>query len=180
MVEAVQTAGSRLASVSWFSTSETYGSSIKPIKPSKTKPDIDWKQARSLYAQCKLAGETAFIELHKRGCVNKLRIFKPFNVFGAEQRRGVVWSMVKSALEEGTVRYSDKTDRTLTPASYFADAVYESLTSSEPFASVDIAKPEYSVTMKLLAETVVQALELWDYAPRGKLRLEAMPPDAAI
>ena len=88
--------------------------------------------------------------------------------------------MVESALREGVVRYSDKTDRTLTPASYFTDVVYESLTSLEPFSSVDIVKPGYSVTMKLLAETVIQALEFWDYAPRGRLRLEAMPPDAAI
>lgn len=82
MLYATQTAGMKPASVSWFSTSEVYGSNRETVSSAKSKPDIDTNYSRSLYAQCKLAGETAFSDMLRRGYVKKLRIFRPFNVFG--------------------------------------------------------------------------------------------------
>lgn len=84
MVESVEVAGRCLGSVSWFSTSETYGSSWKNIESGKTSFKLDYSNPRSLYSQCKLAGETAFTSLLDCGYIEKLRIFRPFNVFGSE------------------------------------------------------------------------------------------------
>lgn len=178
MVEAVGVAGRCVGSVSWFSTSETYGSSWKRIQNWRSAFKLDYSNPRSLYSQCKLAGETAFSSLLECGSLEKLRIFRPFNVFGPEQRRGVVYEMVESALKDGVVYYSAKTNRTLTPASYFAEIVGKSILSDEKSMVVDVSVPEYSVTMELLAKTIAKILKRNGLTE--EVEIEADPPDAAV
>lgn len=178
MVEATEVAGRSLGSVSWFSTSETYGSSWRKIENGKTAFKLDYSNPRSLYSQCKLAGETAFTSLLECGCLEKLRIFRPFNVFGPEQRRGVVYEMVVSAIRDKRVYYSAKTNRTLTPASYFAEAAGRSILSGKTFEEVDVSVPDYSVTMEVLAKTITAILKRNGFV--DEVEIEEDRPDAAV
>lgn len=116
MLQAVQNAK---FSVVYASTSEVYdecaedGSHRIIVSPARG--------GRSLYSQVKLVGETKLLHIRKQSsCISSAAICRLFNVSGKHQRRGVVYGMVKSAIDAHAIYYMADTTREIT---FVQDAV---------------------------------------------------------
>lgn len=103
---------------SYYSTCEIFGSSksIDEFITLETKPNFV-HSLRRLYAKTKYEAELQIQELSKSypNIIQEWKIFRPFNVSGKNQRRGVVFEMVKSAICDQEIHFSDQTTRTFTP-----------------------------------------------------------------
>lgn len=95
--------------VTFYSTSEVYGNDN-----STGMPQIDPNYPRSLYAQEKLITETMLHYYHDNGNISTLRIIRPFNLTGRWQRRGVVYEMTKTAIQENFIDYGEGCTREIT------------------------------------------------------------------
>lgn len=146
--------------VTFYSTSEVYGSLKSEDDFLGDHPDVkfDVNCVRSLYAQTKLLGETLFRSLQKTGAVSRLKVLHPFNVTGSGQIRGVVYEMIRSALDCGQIKYAKDTTRTITDLNYATLKSIDAILSKED-CSINIVENEHSLTMKALAEAVKIALE---------------------
>lgn len=98
--------------VTYYSTSEVYGN-VNPDNDNKFNalPSIDPSYPRSLYAQEKLIVETMMNYALSNNLLSSLRIFRPFNVSGYRQKRGVIFDMVKSAMNNKTIWYAANQSR---------------------------------------------------------------------
>ena len=97
--------------VTYYSTSEVYGNIDDFDNPTIS---INPSYPRSLYAQEKLIVETLLNQMRSNQEIESLRIFRPFNVSGKGQRRGVVYEMIESALSEKKIKYSSSSSREIT------------------------------------------------------------------
>lgn len=100
--------------ISFYSTSEVYGNVDPGNVPIHLVPTIDPTFPRALYAQEKLLTETMLNYLRNKGTIASLRVFRPFNVSGKWQKRGVLHGMVKSAIERREINYTLRQTREIT------------------------------------------------------------------
>ena len=147
--------------VSWFSTSEIYGNiNKKDIITNNSYINLDMSQGRTLYSMLKLSGELIFSELFRLNIIKSLNIFRLFNITGKHQRRGVVYDMIKSAIVENKIEYSDKTTRTITDIKYTIKKILEtSFSNRNDIKTVNISQSRNSFYMKDLAKFIKKELE---------------------
>lgn len=114
--------------VSFFSTSEVYGNIEDPSNiKNNLSISIDPQYSRSLYAQEKLLMETQLHYFRDINVINTLRIFRPFNISGKHQKRGVVYEMVKSLMKYNAIYYSNGQSREITFVDYATDFIYSNI-----------------------------------------------------
>lgn len=157
--------------VSWFSSSEIFNSTsendvIKDEKYAK----IDLTNTRSLYSTVKVTGELLFRDLYDKNIINSLNIFRLFNVSGKNQKRGVLFDMVQSALINNIIEYSENTTRTITSVKYAVNQIINGMFSNEnSIKTYNIAENRNSMCMKDLALIVKDTLECCDLCKNVKL-----------
>jgi len=167
----------------YYSTSEVYWSMPSPdayiddnVVPGAS---IDYGNPRSVYAAGKLYAEHNLrdrMRFFNVGDFSAINIIRPFNVYGSGQRRGVMYSMLKSGLAEKKIRYSDDTTRTLTELSYISKKTVD-LIGNTGFYAVNMSDG-ISVDMKTLAEAVRLFLA-WKTGA-NQIVLEKCSPDKSI
>lgn len=157
--------------VSWFSSSEIFNSTsendvIKDEKYAK----IDLTNTRSLYSTVKVTGELLFRDLYDKNIINSLNIFRLFNVSGKNQKRGVLFDMVQSALTNNIIEYSENTTRTITSVKYAVNQIINGMFSNEnSIKTYNITENRNSICMKDLALIVKDTLECCDLCKNVKL-----------
>ena len=92
--------------VSWYSTSEVFGSFTDYANFTVTT-----QSCRSAYSQIKILGETFFKSMKMQGAVKNVHIVRPFNPSGRYQTRGVVFDMFNTALRYKKIIYRRNTTR---------------------------------------------------------------------
>lgn len=111
--------------ISFFSTSEVYGNIKNPANVDYNLDiSIDPLYSRSLYAQEKLLMETQLHYFRDINIIKTLRIFRPFNISGKHQKRGVVYEMVKSLIKYKAIYYSIDQSREITFIDYATNFIY--------------------------------------------------------
>lgn len=110
--------------VVFYSTSEAYGNADLAHIERRRPTIVDPMHARSLYAQEKLMAETMLNYYRSIGAIKSLCIFRPFNVSGKWQKRGVIYEMVKSAVNSGVIEYAEEQTREVT---FVQDATRQAL-----------------------------------------------------
>lgn len=114
--------------ISFYSTSEVYGNIQTPTNiTNDLSISIDPSYSRSLYAQEKLLMETQLHYFKEIGIIDSLRIFRPFNVSGAYQKRGVVYEMVKSLIKYNAIYYTEGQSREITFIDYATQFAYDKI-----------------------------------------------------
>ena len=171
-------------SLFYYSTSEVYWSMPSPdiyidefIVPGI---GIDYSNPRAVYAAGKLYAERNLADRERffgGSDFSAVNIIRPFNVYGPGQQRGVMYSMLKSGMAEGKIRYSEDTTRTLTSLSYISGKTAD-LLGKRGFRAVNMFNG-ISTDMKTLAIAVKKFLT-WKYDGKFKVDLKALPPDASI
>lgn len=106
-------------SVVYASTSEVYDKCAED--GSHTIVVSPMRGGRSLYSQVKLIGETKLLYARKHSPhISSAAICRLFNVSGKRQKRGVMYGMVKSAIDAHAIYYMADTTREIT---FVQDAV---------------------------------------------------------
>ena len=170
-------------SLFYYSTSEVYWSMPSPdiyidefIVPGI---GIDYSNPRAVYAAGKLYAERNLADRERffgGSDFSAVNIIRPFNVYGPGQRRGVMYSMLKSGMTEGKIRYSEDTTRTLTELSYISKKTADMI-GSAGYRAVNMFDG-ISVDMETLAGAVRRFLS-WKIGGRPPA-LEKTPPDPVI
>lgn len=149
--------GRRVPRFGFYSTSEVYGNydEITELSPLVIMPG-----GRGLYAWQKATAEAEFARLCRKGVVRTLDVFRPFNVSGRNQRRGVVCEMVVHGIEIGKVWYSGNTYRSFTTVGYASRAVVDRMLSDAEDGSVNVMNVSEGIseTMEAVAGMVVDAI----------------------
>lgn len=147
--------------VSWFSSSEIYGNIDKnTFITEKTDIKLDINNKRTLYALIKIIGEQLFSEMYQIGHINSLNIYRLFNVSGRYQQKGVLYDMVKSAIDTKTIEFCDKTTRTITSVKYAIKTIIETAFSNKnDIQSINIHEERNSLYLKDLAKIVKNTIE---------------------
>jgi nucleoside-diphosphate-sugar epimerase len=93
--------------------------------------------------------------------VSSVKIIHPFNIYGKNQRRGVVYDMIRTALSKKTIGYSDDTTRTMTGLKFASKLSVDSILSDKNH-HINIADNRCSLSMKSLAYIIKDTLQLND------------------
>ena len=143
--------------VFFYSTSEVYGSlsSIDgKITIESDTPKVSQEIPRFRYSCGKRSEENSLKRMYNDKIISHLVIFRPFNVSGRYQRRGVLFKMLKDAIKTGTIVYSGDTTRTITPVGTANMIALEHINRNTGYEIVNMADPRFSITMEHLAELV--------------------------
>lgn len=166
--------------VVWYSSSEIFGSADRnePITDS-SEVRLNMNSARSLYSIVKITGELLFRQMYKEGQIGALTVLRLFNISGVHQRRGVVYKMMKSAVENGIIEFSDNTTRTITSVYGMLDQTFDAVLNNESgIVERNISDGENSVYMEDLA------IMIKDYLVSNKIvdkvELVRKEPDAFL
>ena len=166
--EAIQFASKKYSTsynVTYYSTSETYGSlnSINDIITENTPYDFILGHDRYLYSYVKYQAEKDYFKLNYEHpeIVSSIKIIHPFNIYGKNQKRGVVHKMIKTALSKQTIIYSDDTTRTMTGLKLASKISVDSILSDKNH-HVNVADNRCSLSMKSLAYIIKDVLQLND------------------
>lgn len=92
--------------------------------------------------------------------VSAIKIIHPFNVYGKNQKRGVVYKMIKTALSKNTIIYAEDTTRTLTGLKFASIKSVDVILSKYNIRHANIVDNRCSVTMKSLAYIIRDLLNL--------------------
>lgn len=142
--------------VVWYSSSEIFGSA----DGDKTITDcsevrLNMNSARVLYSIVKITGELLFKQMYKEGQIGALTILRLFNISGMHQKRGVVYKMMKSAIENGRIEFSNDTTRTITSVYGMLDQTFDVVLNNESgIVERNISEGENSVYMEDLAKMI--------------------------
>lgn len=149
--------------VTYYSTSETYGSlnSIDDIITENTPYDFIKGHDRYLYSYVKWQAESDYMKLNYEHpeIVSSIKIIHPFNIYGKNQKRGVVYKMIKNALSKNVITYADDTTRTLTGLTLASKKSVDVILSNSN-QHANIADDRCSLTMKSLAYIIKDILNL--------------------
>jgi hypothetical protein len=164
--EAIETAAIKYGkpyNVTYYSSSELYGSlnSMDEIITENSPYQFIENNERYLYSMVKHKAENEYFRLHN-DCpeiVSSLKILYPFNVYGKNQKRGVVYEMIKSALRHRKIFYSRDTTRTMTGLK-LASEMSCSCILEEGNLCKNIADCRCSLTMKSLAYIIGAVLDI--------------------
>lgn len=160
--------------ISFYSTSEVYGNVDPSNVPKRLMPTIDPLYSRSLYAQEKLATETVLHYLREIGKIKSLRVFRPFNVSGKWQRRGVVYEMVKTAVLERQIRYTADQTREITSVQGATEMALDAIIGHEE-GTIDLTS-ENHITLKDLAWSIKDVLVGIDPPRYATIEIVEDPP----
>lgn len=174
--EALNTASwlyERKFDVTFYSSSEVYGSSDKQddLLSEDSHTHLISSDRRE-YSSQKLEAEKFLWNWYEnQKNINSLKIIRPFNVSGKYQRRGVVFEMIKDAVQHGKIWYSDDTIRTLT-SSKFAQIRSADIILSEESKVFNLSE-NITLTMESLARKIKDRIG-------GDIKLEQRPIDDQI
>lgn len=156
---------SKSYNVTYYSTSETYGSldSIDDIITENTPYDFIKGHNRYLYSYVKYQAESDYMKLNYEHpeIVSSVKIIHPFNVYGKNQKRGVVYDMIRTALSKKTICYSNDTTRTMTGLKLASKLSVDSILSNKNH-HINVADNRCSLSMKSLAYIIKDILRLND------------------
>jgi nucleoside-diphosphate-sugar epimerase len=156
---------SKSYNVTYYSTSETYGSlnSINDVITENTPYDFIKGHDRYLYSYVKWQAESDYMKLNYEHpeIVSSVKIIHPFNIYGKNQKRGVVYDMIRTALSKKTIGYSDDTTRTMTGLKFASKLSVDSILSDKNH-HINIADNRCSLSMKSLAYIIKDTLQLND------------------
>jgi nucleoside-diphosphate-sugar epimerase len=141
---------------------------------------IDIDNPRSVYALTKLYAERNLsdrIRFLKPNELDAAIIIRPFNVFGPGQKRGVVYSMIKSALKDKVIKYADDTTRTFTSLSYISNSTVK-LLDRIGFKTINMSDG-FSTNMETMAKAINLFL-VWKFKLQNSIKLEKLLPDKSI
>lgn len=156
---------SKKYNVTYYSTSETYGSlnSINDVITENTSYDFIKGHDRYLYSYVKCQAETDYYKLNYEHpeIVSSVKIIHPFNIYGKNQKRGVIYNMIKSALNKKIICYNDDTTRTMTGLKLASKLSVDSILSNKNH-HINVADNRCSLSMKSLAYIIKDILNLDD------------------
>ena len=160
--------------VTFYSTSEIYGSLY-----SKERVISDSSKAkttgvgRGLYSSQKLDAELSLLSSVGENGMARVKIIRPFNVSGKYQRRGVVYEMVKSAFENGSIWFSDDTYRSFTSIGYASKTAADIILSDDVVVEKNISE-NLTFSMEEIASLIRD--EIGD----DEIKIVRKEPDAAM
>lgn len=146
---------------SYYSTCEIFGSRESKddfiTERSSIKPLLS---LRRLYSYVKYQAELKIIQLNKEmpNIFTEYKIFRPFNVSGKRQKRGVIYDMVRSAVNDHRISYSANTTRTFTSVGLASRMAYDKMMSPGNVIC-HLVDAKNSIYMKTLASLIVEILE---------------------
>lgn len=156
---------SKSYNVTYYSTSETYGSlnSINDVITENTPYDFIKGHDRYLYSYVKWQAESDYMKLNYEHpeIVSSVKIIHPFNVYGKNQKRGVVYDMIQTALSKKTIYHSYDTTRTMTGLKFASKQSVDSILSDKNH-HINVADNRCSLSMKSLAYLIKDILNLDD------------------
>ena len=135
--------------VTWYSTSEIYGSTKSCDDLHISTDDI-----RNSYSQIKILGETYIKQLYKQGVISNYHIIRPFNPSGKYQKKGVVYSMLQSAIKRRVISFNDNTTRMISNVQEFSQQSLNDILKKEN-TCVNYYDASLSMTLETLA-TIIQ------------------------
>lgn len=156
---------SKSYNVTYYSTSEIYGSlnSINDVITENTPYDFIKGHDRYLYSYVKLQAESDYYKLNyeQPEIVSFVKIIHPFNIYGKNQKRGVVYNMIRTALNKKIICYNDDTTRTMTGLKLASKMSVDSILSDKNH-HINVADNRCSLSMKSLAYIIKDILNLDD------------------
>lgn len=168
----------------YYSTSEVYWNmpSINAFIDDHMMPGagIDMNNPRSVYALTKLYAERNLLDrlrLLKPNELDAAIIIRPFNVFGPGQKRGVIYSMIRSGLKDKVIKYADDTTRTFTSLSYISNSTVK-LLDRTGFKTINMSDG-FSTNMETIAKAIRMFL-IWKFNISNKIILKKLLPDKSI
>jgi nucleoside-diphosphate-sugar epimerase len=141
---------------------------------------INMDNPRSVYALTKLYAERNLsdrLKFLKPPEIDTAIVIRPFNVFGPGQKRGVIYSMIKSGLKDKVIKYSDDTTRTFTSLSYISENTIK-LLDRTGFRTINMCNG-FSTNMETIAKAISMFL-IWKFKISNKIKLEKLLPDKSI
>ena len=138
-------------------------------------PTVNPSYSRSLYALEKLTVEAILNNLRSTNAIASLRIFRPFNVSGKWQRRGVVYEMVKSAVQSNKICYACDQTREITFVTDATKSALDAILARNGCEGTFDLTSRYHVYLKDLALYIRNALRQIASIKWSAINIEAMP-----
>ena len=161
----------RQMSITFYSSSECFGSldSIDDTITNNSKYTFNLENLRYLYAFNKYKTEDKLLQFQKTypNLLTSVKILRPFNVYGINQKRGVVFEMIQSAISSGKIYYSKDTTRTFTDIDLTSKLSVDQILSNNN-CKCNIADGRLSLTLKTLASIINDVLS-YNYGIKSKL-----------
>jgi nucleoside-diphosphate-sugar epimerase len=119
------------------------------------------KGLRYLYAYIKATYEQKFNDLLNlyNSPLFSFKVIRPFNIIGQNQKRGVLFEMIKSAVLNKKIKYNKDTTRTFTGIDYASSKAVDVIISSGSY-SVNVSDTRCSITLEQLANIVKNVLNI--------------------
>lgn len=173
-VEIASAAYNKKFAFTYYSTSEVFGSlsSKDDFIQEDTEYKIDCTKERHLYALVKLEAEKRLEKMLSDNVLSCLKVIRPFNVYGMNQKRGVLYDMIVSAITENKIYYSADTTRTMTDIDFASKMSVDAILSNCNL-KVNVADTRCSLTIKSLASIVNSVLD-------ANCQLVEQPKDGSI
>lgn len=166
----------KIFSVTYYSTSEIFGSQSKidSYITDSSEYHFDFSTSRHLYSYVKWQAEQELFKLNSEHpeIVSSVKIIRPFNIYGRNQKRGVIYDMIKSTMTENKIYYSADTTRTMTDIDLASRMSVDVILSNRNL-KLNVVDPRCSITMKTLAEVIKHSLKI-------ACELIEIPADASI
>jgi nucleoside-diphosphate-sugar epimerase len=149
--------------VTYYSSSEVYGNlnSINDVITENSPFQFIENDDRYLYSMVKHKAENDYVRLHYNypNIISSLKILYPFNIYGKNQKRGVVYEMIKSALKYNRIFFNKNTTRTMTGLKLASEMACSYILSDDDIYK-NIADNRCSLTLKSLAHIIGDVLNI--------------------
>ena len=161
---AVQQAAKKRArpfSFVYYSSSELFGSqkTIYDLITTKTPYSFDFSKPRHKYSYVKWQAENQLFAISEQhpDVLTNVKIIRPFNICGKNQKRGVMFEMISNAINEGKIFYAADTVRTMTGIDTASKMAANAIMIDQN-VKVNVADSRCSLTMKSLAKIINSVL----------------------
>lgn len=147
--------------IAYYSSCEIFGSRTSKDEFITLDSDIrPINSDRGLYAKGKIESENEIIRMHSLfpSIFAEYKIFRPFNISGKYQRRGVVFDMVKDAVTKQQITCCRDTTRTFTSIDFASKRTCDILTQHGN-GVYHLVDDQNSVYISTLAKIVRSVLE---------------------
>lgn len=149
--------------ITYYSTSEVFNSQLdaNTFITEDTSYSFDYSNPRHLYSYYKWQAELDYFNLKNNhsDIVSCVKILRPFNIFGRNQIRGVVYDMIESAYKTNKIYFSDDTTRTLTDIDFASKMSVDAILSHSDMR-LNIVDNRNSLTMEALAHIIADAIDI--------------------
>lgn len=161
----------RQMSITFYSTSECFGSldSIDEVITNDSKYTFNLENLRYLYAFNKYKTEDKLLQFQKTypNLLTSVKILRPFNIYGINQKRGVIFDMIQSAITSRKISYSKDTTRTFTDIDLASKLSVDQILKDEN-CKCNISDNRLSLSLKSLA-TIINEVLSDNYGIKSKL-----------